>query len=87
MINKNKTGIMLGTFLGFWHVLWSALVGIGAAQGILDFIYRIHFLNNPFQVQAFNINSAMTLVIITAMTGYLIGWICAAIWNKIQKIS
>lgn len=76
---------MFGAFLGFWHALWSAMVALGFSQAILDFIYRIHFLNNPFQVHAFTMTTALTLVIVTSLIGYGIGWMCAGIWNRIQK--
>ena len=84
-INKNKTGLALGAFLGIWHLLWTVLVAIGLAQPLLNFIYRVHFLNNPFQVSPFGIKRAVALVVITAVVGYIAGWAIAFLWNRFHR--
>ena len=84
-LNRNRTGLIVGSFSGVWHVLWSLLVGIGLAQTLLDWIYRLHFLNNPFHVADFNIVTAALLVVITFALGYLVGWFFAFLWNTVHK--
>lgn len=84
-LNKNKTGLLLGTFLGLWHLTWSLLVALGAAQTLLDWIYALHFLNNPFQVGPFRFGTAILLILITSIIGYLFGWVLAFLWNAIHK--
>jgi hypothetical protein len=84
-MDKHKVGLTFGAFLGFWHLIWSILVAIGAAQMVLDFIYSIHFLNNPFTIQAFSLGHAVTLVVVTSIIGYVIGWGCAAFWNRFSR--
>lgn len=84
-LNPNKTGLALGGLLALWHALWAALVAIGLAQALLDFVYSIHFLSNPFVVGTFNLMTALTLVVVTAVIGYLLGWVFALIWNKLHK--
>jgi hypothetical protein len=84
-LNKNKTGLILGAFLGFWHFAWSLLVATGVAQTILDFIYYLHFLNNPFQVSVFDIRTAALLIVITSAVGYVFGWLLAFLWNIFHK--
>lgn len=85
MFDKNKTGIAFGAFIALWHLLWSVLVVAGLAQGLINFIYMVHFLNNPFTVSAFNITTALTLIIVTAIVGYVFGWVFAYIWNWAHK--
>lgn len=85
MLDKNKTGLILGAFFGLVHLFWAIVVAGGFAQAMMDFIYSIHFLNNPFIIQAFNPTTAITLVIVTAIIGYIFGWLFAWIWNMVQK--
>ncbi len=80
-LDKNTTGFIFGSLAGLAHLFWSALVGAGLAQQFLDFIYSIHFLNNPFTVSGFDIVKAITLVVVTFACGYIGGFVFAIIWN------
>lgn len=84
-INLLKSGIIVGFFVGFWHFLWSLLVGIGIAQALLDWIYGLHFLNNPFQVSPFNLLTAIFLIIVTSIIGFIGGYFFAFLWNKFAR--
>ena len=84
-LNRNRTGLIVGSFSGAWHVLWSFMVAIGIAQTVLDWIYRLHFLDNPFHVSGFNILKAAVLVTLTFVIGYLGGWSFAFLWNSMHK--
>ncbi len=75
---------MLGSFLGIFHLLWAILVAVGFAQPLLDFIYKIHFLNNPFTVGPFDILNAGLLVVITFLVGYIAGWFLTFLWEMIK---
>ncbi len=81
-IHKNKAGLILGSFLGLLHLLWSVLVATGLSQALLDFIFKLHFLNNPFTLQSFDVGTAALLVVMTAVIGYIVGWFLAFLWNK-----
>ena len=84
-LNRNKAGLILGSFLGLWHVAWILLVATGIAQTLLDWISYLHFLNNPFRVAAFSLPTAALLVGITAIIGYIFGWVLAFLWNLFRK--
>ncbi len=84
-MNAKKTGLVLGSFLGLWHLAWSVLISMGWAQGLLDFIYNMHSLNNPFVVMPFNLIRSVGLVIVTFIVGYLLGNVLAMLWNKFQR--
>ena len=81
----HKVGLVVGLFVALIHALWSAFVAVGYAQGFLDFIYGMHFLQNPFIVQPFNLTIAVGLVIVTLIIGYISGAIYAWLWNKLHK--
>jgi hypothetical protein len=85
--NKNKAGLILGSFTGLWHFAWSLLVATGLAQTLLDWIYALHFLNNPFHVAAFSIGTAALLIVVTIAAGYIMGWVLAFLWNVFHKMA
>lgn len=80
-----QTGLIVGTLFGLCHLLWSILVATTLAQKLLDFILKLHFLNSPFQVQAFNIGTAALLVVITFAVGFVVGMVLAFLCNLIHK--
>lgn len=84
-LDGNTIGMILGVLFGIWHAIWALLVMLGMAKPILDFVYGIHFLSNPFIVKPFDITTAVILVVVTAVIGYVIGWAFAAIWNTLKK--
>lgn len=81
MISKNKLGLVTGSFLGIWHLLWSTLVALGLAQQFIDWIFRLHFIQPPYTVTAFKLSVAVALIVITTTLGYVIGWVLGGIWN------
>ena len=85
MANKNNVGLVFGAVLGGWHVLWALLVWLGWAQAIYDFILWAHMIHLQFTIGPFDPMAAITLVIITAIFGYLIGWVGAWVWNRVQR--
>lgn len=84
-LNPNKVALTLGLMVGGGHLVWSVLVALNLAQPLLDFIFSIHMIANPYQVTGFDINKALMLVVITFGVGYGVGYIFANVWNKVNK--
>ena len=84
-LHPNTTGLLFGAFFGLWHLVWALLVASDLAQGFLDWMYSIHFLENPFFVAPFDLMTAVTLVVVTSFVGYMVGWVFASLWNTIAK--
>jgi hypothetical protein len=82
-IHPRSTGFVLALFLGSFHALWACLVWAGAAQWLLDFVFRLHMITPPYQVTAFNAFTATGLVLMTAAVGYVAGWLINVVWNHI----
>ena len=84
MVSKHKAGLALGLILGLWHLTWSLLVAIGVAQAFIDWIFHLHFIQPPYTIAPFRFGLAAALIAVTAATGYVSGWLLAAIWNSLQ---
>lgn len=84
-LNKNETGLALGGLIALVHLAWSLMVMFGWAKMWMDFIFGLHFLNNPFVLNSFSWGTALMLVIITGIVGYILGWIFAWVWNMLHK--
>lgn len=82
VVNSNRVGLAFGSFLALFHFVWSIIVALGWAQAVLNFIYSIHFLNNPFLIQEFNLGKALVLVCFTFVMGYIGGYVLSFVWNK-----
>jgi len=81
-IHAHSLGLALGAFLALWHTLWALLVWLGAAQWLLDFVFRLHMITPPYKVGAFNFGTALALVLITACIGYVTGFVIGIIWDR-----
>jgi hypothetical protein len=85
MISPNKVGLVIGTLIGGWHLVWSLLVLLGWAQRIIDFIFWAHMIQPVYVVKSFNLLAAITLIVITAVTGYIFGFMGTVIWNRLHR--
>ena len=83
--NPLKVAIVFGLFLGLWHACWAALVAIGVAQKLLDFVFWMHFIAPPYHVEPFALARAGILVAVTFGVGLIGGFIGALIWNALHR--
>ena len=81
-VRPHTVGLVFGSFLAIWHVLWSVLVAAGAAQAVIDFIFRLHMITPPYKIAEFHLSTAAGLVLVTAGIGYIVGWAVGFIWNR-----
>jgi hypothetical protein len=84
-VNKNKVGIVVGSLFGLWHLTWSLLVAFGVAQAVINWIFRLHFIQPPYIITAFNFVTAVTLIVVTVAIGFVMGWLFGAIWNWLHS--
>lgn len=77
--------MVVGSLLGLWHLAWAVLVATGGASLLMDFVFRLHFIDPPYAIMEFEWGSAILLVALTTVIGYVLGWVLGAIWNRVYK--
>lgn len=81
-IHPHSLGLALGILFAVLHAGWSVLVLLGIAQWLLDTIFSLHMLLPAITVAPFNVTSAIILIIVTGIIGYIVGWLFGTIWNR-----
>ncbi len=85
MIHRQKFALTFGTFAAVLHLVWSIIVALGWGQSLMDFVYQMHFMQNPYMVATFSLPRAIGLIAIAFVMGYIISSVFALIWNKFHK--
>ncbi len=86
-MNGHVVGMVVGLLLALVHFGWSMLVMLGLAAGLLDFVFSLHFLSNPYVLQPFDWGKAVMLWVLTFVVGYVAGWLFTWVWNmKMQMM-
>lgn len=86
-VHAHKVGLVFGGLVAIAHVMWALLVFAGLAKPFLDWIYGLHFLNFQYVVAPFSFANALTLVIVTGIVGYLMGYVAGSLWNLVHGTS
>lgn len=84
-LHSHRTGLVVGSLLGFGHLVWSVLVALGLAQWLLNFVFQLHMIKPPLTVGPFSVGMAVGLILVTFVLGYGIGYALALIWNAVHK--
>lgn len=79
-----KAAITLAVLLGGWHLCWATLVATGVAQSVIDFVFWMHFIKPVYVVGSFNFAIALLLIAVTAMLGFVVGFVFSVLWNKVH---
>ncbi len=83
--HPRKVGLVVGSLVALLHAIWSLIVATGNAKAYLDFVLGLHFINLKYTINAFDIGTAVTLVVVTGIVGYIVGYILALIWNRAHR--
>lgn len=84
-IDPTSAGLCLGTLTGACHLMWSLLVAVGWAQPLINFVFKLHFIEPVYRVTPFELGSATLLVVITTLSGFAFGYIFAQLWNGTSR--
>ena len=84
-LNLNRTGLVFGTLLGAFHLVWAVFVALGWAQALIDFVFWMHMIKPVYVIGPFSIGTALILVAVTGAIGYFGGLVLAAVWNWLHR--
>jgi hypothetical protein len=84
MSNPNRVGLAFAVLLGGAHLMWAALVALGLGQVLFDFALWAHMIHLGITIGPFDPAAAVALVLITAILGYIVGYIGSLVWNRIR---
>ena len=84
-LNANKVGLALGTLFALIHIIWAIIIRLGFGDNIMGGLMRLHFVGFPAAVMPFKIGTAIFLVVVAFIAGYVAGWLFAFIWNYYDK--
>ena len=87
MISKAKLGVVVGSALGAWHLGWALLVAFGIAQWLIDWTFRLHFIEPVWVITTFRPGLAIALIVLTSVLGFVTGWVAAGVWNWLHTES
>jgi len=85
MSNPNKVGVVFAILLGGWHLVWSILVATGFGQILYDFILWAHMIHLAIMIGPFDLTASITLIVVTAVFGYVLGFIGSWVWNRMHS--
>jgi len=80
----HHVGLSLGIFAALIHAVWAILVAVTVAQPVWDWIMPLHFVDMAMKVFPFSILTAVMLVVMAFIGGYVMGWLFAVIYNRVQ---
>ena len=84
-MNRYRTGLVVGSFAAFVHLVWVLLVALNLAESWRNFVMKMHFLSDSSSVLPFEFGKAVGLIILAFIMGNIVGYIFATFWNKIHK--
>lgn len=84
-LNQQKVALAVGTTAALLHVIWSILVVIDWAEPFLAFVLNLHFLDNPYLMEPFDLGKSLVLIVLSFIVWYVIGYVFATIWNRFHR--
>lgn len=84
-INKHAVAMVVGSFLGLFHLVWAILVAMNLAKPLMDWVLHLHMMTMSYSIMPFKFSAALGLVVFTFVCGYVFGWVFAALWNTYRK--
>ena len=84
-IDPMRTGLIIGLLLALFHACWTALVALGWAQGLMNFVFWAHFITPPYHIEPFETARAAILIGFVFIVGAIMGWAAALLWNSLAR--
>ncbi|VVB83785.1 Uncharacterised protein [uncultured archaeon] len=80
----NKIALVVGLYAAALHAIWAIVVALGVGQAYLDWILPLHFISNMYTVLSFNVLTALFLVVMAFIGGYIATLLFIWLWKIIK---
>ena len=84
-MSTHGTGMTLGSFAALVHLVWLIFVGIGIAKPFADWMMSLHMMQCTWSILPFTLGTAILLLVVAFVIGYIFGWVFASLWNYFHK--
>ena len=84
-LNSHQAGLAFGGLLSALHLGWSLLVAFGLAQVLIDFVFQLHMIKPLYTIMPFSLTMMIGLIVMTFLSGYVMGYLLASLWNFLQS--
>ena len=54
---------------------------VGAAQWLINFVFRLHMITPPYTISEFSFGTAAALIVLTGCSGYIFGFVIGFLWS------
>ena len=85
-VDLNRLGITGAAVMAAWHAVWIVLHATGLGERVMGFVFRIHGLESDVAVAPFDAGLAALLLVVTAVTGYVVAAVAGLIWNCLGAV-
>lgn len=82
-INEKKSAISLGLLFGLIHFAWVLLV-VTTSGGVSEWSMTLHHMRTQMAYPGLDVANLVIGTIFATVTGAVIGWLFATIWNRID---
>ena len=82
---SHKVGLAVGGTAAIVHVMWSLFVFGGLAPAILKWIWGLHFVSMNVTIAPFSFPTALALVFVAGVIGYIIGYVAGELWGLVDS--
>ena len=66
-------------------MIGTAPMATGLGQFLYDFILWAHMIHLAVTIGPFDLTASITLIVVTAIFGYFIGFIGSLVWNRMHR--
>jgi len=83
-IDERTAALVLGFLCALVHLVWAVVQFLGY-QGLLAWGYALHGIALQMTFLPFDITSALMLVVLSFVGGFVFGYVSAFVWNWVVR--